>query len=210
MKRVLPNAGGPAAKRHYRIRAICLVPKTPGKGQKTPDNKFAWCNTRQTTPGKKRPGKEIFVGCFLSGTRQIFCLVFFPAPGKKSYRHDASVSRFFFAGCQGGDTRRIYIFIFSTASFAGCLLRLAQANKFEKKKFKKICLVFYMKHPANLGTELENVPRFVWCFPIKHQAKAIYIIFLFYFCVHKQITYNIHDTYLTSQTQYGTYISHQP
>jgi len=31
----------------------------------------------------------------------------------------------FFAGCQGGGTRQIYIFIFATASFAGCLLMLA-------------------------------------------------------------------------------------
>jgi len=77
-------------------------PITTGFGQ------FAWCLKHQAkakkhptknlpgaTPGKKRPGKEIFAGCFLSGTRQIFCLVFFPAPGKKSYRHGVSVSWFF-------------------------------------------------------------------------------------------------------------------
>jgi hypothetical protein len=57
----------------YRIRVICRVPKTPGKGYFAPDKVFAGCSTRQRTSGKKLTGKDFFAGCFLSGTRQRLC-----------------------------------------------------------------------------------------------------------------------------------------
>jgi hypothetical protein len=60
---------------HYRIKALFRVPKTPGKGYFALGKAFAGCSTRQRAAGKKLVGKDFFVGCFLSGTRQKLCRV---------------------------------------------------------------------------------------------------------------------------------------
>jgi hypothetical protein len=60
------------------------VPKTPGKGYFALGKAFAGCSTRQRATGKKSVGKDFFVGCFLSSTRQRLCRVQTRHPAKKN------------------------------------------------------------------------------------------------------------------------------
>ena len=56
--------------RHYRILVLCRVQAALGKARSTLGKGFAECRTRQ-----RALGKEFFVECHLSGTRQSLCRV---------------------------------------------------------------------------------------------------------------------------------------
>jgi hypothetical protein len=96
----------PPAGYHYRIQALCRVPKTSGKSYFALGKTFIGCSTRQRAAGKKLVGKDFFAGCFLSGTRQRLCRVQTQHPAKKSGRHGVgSISRWF-ARCHVRGTRQ--------------------------------------------------------------------------------------------------------
>ena len=85
---------------HYWIQVLCRVPEALGKGQIALGKAFAECGTRQRTHGKKLIGKDLFVECLLSGTRQRFCREPRGHSAKKSDRHGAESVDGGFAECQ--------------------------------------------------------------------------------------------------------------
>jgi hypothetical protein len=60
---------------HYRTQELCGVLEALDKGYSAFGKAFAECYTRHNSHGKILVGKEDFVECFISGTRQSLCQV---------------------------------------------------------------------------------------------------------------------------------------
>ena len=77
------------------------MPEALGKGRYTLGKAFAECYTRQWALDKQFIGKDLFVECTLSGTRQRLCRVPIRHSAKKSGRDGERHRDGGFAECQG-------------------------------------------------------------------------------------------------------------
>jgi hypothetical protein len=82
---------------HYGNQVLCRVSRALGKALNTLGKGFAECRTQQRVHGKKIVGKDLFVECFLSDTRQRLCQVPRQHSAKKSYRDRADNVNGYFA-----------------------------------------------------------------------------------------------------------------
>jgi hypothetical protein len=130
------------------------------RGHKVLGKAFAECHTRHTSHGKLLDGKEMFVECFLSGTRQSLCwvpsrpsakksdmdgdkTVMESLPSARTARHSAKTSYFFFekcfAECHTAGTRQSPRFFWKMLCRVPPWRHSAKTSFFLKQSFAECC-----------------------------------------------------------------------